>query len=165
MLMSAKVKPVVGLNLTCHCDRSACAGFAEPVLQRWVRVLEDADAQPSVIPVLERAADVTRQLKRVDALVYVGWRDLETQADAYGPEAADENPEVLMIRTVADRQKPFLGVGRGMQVLNAALGGSLRPVLHGSTACQWHVYPHNPRHPLETTPGSMLDRVYRRPAE
>jgi putative glutamine amidotransferase len=50
-------------------------------------------------------------------------------------------------------------------LLNVALGGTLRPVLHGSGPCQRHVYPHNPRHPLETLPGSLLDQVYSQPSE
>ena len=69
------------------------------------------------------------------------------------------------MRTIADRQKPFLGIGRGIQLLNVALGGTLRPVLHGRGPCQRHVYPHNPQHPLETLPGSLLDQVYSQPSE
>jgi len=163
--MCAADKPVVGLNLICHCDRCTCSCSAEPVLQRWARFLEDAGAQPAIILPRQRPADVMRQLDRLDALVYVGWRDLETDTDEYGPEAVEHNPEVLIIRTVAERQKPFLGIGRGMQLLNVALGGSLRPVLHGSGPCQRHVYPHNPRHTLETMPDSLLDRVYQRSSE
>ena len=75
--MSAQGKPVVGLNLICRCDRFAYSCVAEPVLQRWVRFLEDADAIPFVVVPLERSADVTRQLNHVDAFVYVGWRDLD----------------------------------------------------------------------------------------
>ena len=158
--MSDKDKPVVGLNLICGCDCFVCSCSAEPVLQRWVRFLEDADAVPFVVLPLVHAADIRRQLDQVDAFVYVGWRDLDPDPDAHGPEAVDHNPETLLMRTIADRQIPFLGIGRGIQLLNVALGGSLRPVLHGDGPRQRHVYPHNPRHPLETLPGSMLDQVY-----
>jgi gamma-glutamyl-gamma-aminobutyrate hydrolase PuuD len=163
--MSIQDKPVVGLNLVCRCDRFVCSCVAEPVLQRWVRFLEDADVIPFVVVPLERSADVTRQLNHVDAVVYVGWRDLDPAIEAAGPEAADHDPEALLMRTIADRQKPFLGIGRGIQLLNVALGGTLRPVLHGRGPCQRHVYPHNPQHPLETLPGSLLAQVYSQPSE
>jgi gamma-glutamyl-gamma-aminobutyrate hydrolase PuuD len=163
--MSIQDKPVVGLNLICRCDRYVCSCLAEPVLQRWVRYLEHADVIPYVVVPLEGAADMTRQLSHVDAFVYVGWRDLDPEIEAAGPEAVDHDPETRLIRTIADEQKPFLGIGRGIQLLNVALGGTLRPVLHGSGPCQRHVYPHNPRHPLETLPGSLLDQVYSQPSE
>ena len=53
----------------------------------------------------------------------------------------------------------------GVQLLNVALGGTLRPVLHGRGPCQRHVHPHNPQHPLETLPGSLLAQVYSQPSE
>lgn len=162
--MSVQDRPVVGLNLVCRCDRSVCACVAEPVLHRWVSFLEDARAIPFVVVPLERPADVTRQLNHVDAVVYVGWRDLDPAIEAAGPEAVDHDPETRLMRTIADQQKPFLGFGRGIQLLNVALGGTLRPVLHGNGPRQ-HVYPHNPRHPLETLPGSLLDQVYSQSSE
>lgn len=158
--MSANDKPVVGLSPICYCDRLACSCSAGPVWRRWVKYLEAADAVPILMLPRERAPDVVRQLDAVDGVVYVGWRDVEPDHDEYGPEAADRNPEVLMIRMIAERQKPFLGIGRGIQLLNVALGGSLRSVLHGAESCQRHVYPHNPQHPLTTLSGSLIDRVY-----
>jgi gamma-glutamyl-gamma-aminobutyrate hydrolase PuuD len=156
-------KPVVGLNLICRCDRFMCSGFAEPVLQRWVEFLETADAVPLVVPAVEHAAAVMRQLDRVDAFLYTGWRDLDPESDAHGPEAVDHNPETLLMRTIAERQVPFLGFGRGIQLLNVALGGSLHPVLVDDRPGHRHLYPHNPRHTLMTTSGSLLDKVYTDP--
>ena len=43
--------------------------FAEPVLERWVDFLGAADAVPLVVPAVEHAADVMRQLDRVDAFL------------------------------------------------------------------------------------------------
>jgi gamma-glutamyl-gamma-aminobutyrate hydrolase PuuD len=163
--MCANDKPVVGLNLICRCDRFVCSCFGEPVLQRWVKFLEDADAIPFFIAPLERSDDVMRQVNQLDAVVYVGWRDLAPEMEAAGPEAVDHDADVRLLRTIADRQKPFLGIGRGIQLLNVALGGTLRPVLHGRGPCQRHVYPHNPQHPLETLPGSLLDQIYSQPSE
>ncbi|MCU0872935.1 MAG: gamma-glutamyl-gamma-aminobutyrate hydrolase family protein [Pirellulaceae bacterium] len=163
--MSATDKPVVGLNLICRCDHFVCSCFGEPVLQCWVKFLEDADAIPFLLVPLERSDDVMRQVNHLDAVVYVGWRDLDPSIEASGPEAVDHDPEVRLLRMIADRQKPFLGIGRGVQLLNVALGGTLRPVLHGRGPCQRHVHPHNPQHPLETLPGSLLAQVYSQPSE
>jgi len=156
-------KPVIGLNLICRCDRFMCSAFAEPVLERWVDFLEAADAVPLVVPAVEHAADVMRQLVRVDAFLYMGWRDLDPERDTHGPDSVEHNPETLLIRTIAERQMPFLGFGRGIQLLNVAYGGSLRPVLVDDAPCHRHLYPHNPRHTLMTTSGSFLDKVYTDP--
>jgi gamma-glutamyl-gamma-aminobutyrate hydrolase PuuD len=153
-------KPVVGLNSLSPCDRDMWSGFAEPVLQRWVQFLEAAGAIPLVAPALEQAADVLRQLDQVNAFLYMGWRDLDPASDAHGPEAVEHNPETLLMRTIAERQLPLLGIGRGIQLLNVALGGSLRPVLLDDRPGHRHLYPHNPRHTLMTTSGSFLDKVY-----
>jgi gamma-glutamyl-gamma-aminobutyrate hydrolase PuuD len=163
--MPVNDKPVVGLCLICHGDGFAHSCFADVVLPRWVKLLKDAGALPTIGLPLERSADVTRQLDQADAFIYIGWQDLNPDTNEYGPEAAEHNPEVLMIRMIAERQKPFLGIGRGMQLLNVALGGSLRSVLRGNGLGQRHVYPHNPQHPLETAPDSLIDRVYRRSSE
>lgn len=156
-------KPVVGLNLVCSCDRHMGSGFAEPVLRRWVKFLGATDAVPLVVPAAEYAADVMRQLDRVDAFLYMGWRDLELDSDAHGPEAVEHNPETLLMRTIAERQMPLLAFGRGIQLLNVALGGTLRSVLIDDRPGYRHLYPHNPRHTLMTTSGSFLDRAYRDP--
>lgn len=156
-------KSVIGLNLLCNFDGLMCSGFAEPLLHRWVGFLESLDAVPLIVPAVPDAADVMCQLDRLDAFLYMGWRDLAPESDAHGPEAVEHNPETLLMRTIAERRMPFFGFGRGIQLLNVALGGSLRPVLLDTRPCHRHLDPHNPRHSLMTTSGSFLDRVYTDP--
>jgi putative glutamine amidotransferase len=54
---------------------------------------------------------------------------------------------------------PFLGMGTGIQLLNTALGGSLRSVAGGGDETVPHIHPHNPRHPLQTIPGTLLHKL------
>jgi putative glutamine amidotransferase len=82
------------------------------------------------IPVLLPAGD-TQALSAVDALVLTGGADVEPQR--YGQEPQDKTVtrperdafEFALVKAALDRGLPVLGVCRGMQVLNVALGGSL----------------------------------------
>jgi putative glutamine amidotransferase len=82
----------------------------------------------------DRAApdDPDQWLDRIDALVLMGGADVVPAA--YGAEADPrtgevwpdrDNFEVTIARRASDRGKPVLGICRGMQILNVALGGTL----------------------------------------
>ncbi|WP_373300571.1 gamma-glutamyl-gamma-aminobutyrate hydrolase family protein [Amycolatopsis deserti] len=82
------------------------------------------------IPVLLPAGD-TDVLSAVDALILTGGADVEPHR--YGQQPQDKTVtrperdafEFALVRAALDRGMPVLGVCRGMQVLNVALGGSL----------------------------------------
>jgi putative glutamine amidotransferase len=154
------MKLAVGLNLDCLCDGVARAELCDLQLPRWQECVARADAVPVVVPLPRDEADVNRLLDRLHAFVYGACRDLDPRADTHGPDAAETDPEALLIRAIAERRLPFLGIGAGIQLLNVALGGSLRPVSGGVPGQRPHIYPHNPRHALQTTPRSFVARFY-----
>lgn len=72
-------------------------------------------------------------LARVDGLLLVGGADIA--ADRYGaaPHPSAETPqqirdavEIALARRAIDRELPTLGICRGLQIINVALGGTLR---------------------------------------
>ena len=89
-----------------------------------------AGGQPLIVPPLPgAAADV---LRAVDALVVAGGPDIDPRR--YGapphPELGPTRPErdateTLLVRAALDARAPVLGVCRGAQLLNVALGGTL----------------------------------------
>src|SRR4029077_4788542 len=71
-------------------------------------------------------------LDLVDGLILAGGADLDPQT--YGEERAPQTVhtvperddfEVALARRAIEREIPFLGICRGMQVMNVAQGGSL----------------------------------------
>lgn len=71
-------------------------------------------------------------LSRIDGLIITGGKDVD--AALYGQEPHPENDaprrdrdawEIALVRGAIQRDLPLLGICRGMQVLNVALGGTL----------------------------------------
>lgn len=151
-------------------------GYGRPLLA--------AGALPVLLPYFEREPDRVDLIDRVDALVLAGGRDIE--AWRYGrevPHATQGEPqpfldeiELWYAREAVERGVPLLGVCRGCQVINVALGGTLYGDLAefpeggadhpGAKWAEWralvaatldgHDRPAHPIHPVEIKPGSIL---------
>src|SRR5438045_1850891 len=129
-------------------------------LQPYLDALHSAGARATVLRWQEPrdpAADATA----FDALVLCGGDDVD--ARRWGEEnhptvtlvpARRDEYEIAIVRAAVDRGVPLLGVCRGSQVMNVALGGTLEQHVpdvpargpHGGGA----------RHEIEVSPGSLL---------
>lgn len=104
-------------------------------------------AEAGGIPVASDAwSDAELLAERVDAVVFNGGSDLAPSSYGAEPHPATDEPdlprdrfELDLARAAIDRQLPILGVCRGMQVLNVALGGSLFQHLPEITDLQHYV--------------------------
>jgi putative glutamine amidotransferase len=81
-------------------------------------------------PVHADAAD--RVLDRLDGLVITGGKDVDPAAYGQPPHPATDEPgpqrdgwEFALLRGALEQELPVLGICRGAQVLNVALGGTL----------------------------------------
>ena len=81
-------------------------------------------------PVDDRIAD--RVLDGLDGLIITGGKDVDPARYGQEPHPLTDEPrpdrdswEDALLRRAIDRQLPFLGICRGAQVLNVALGGTL----------------------------------------
>jgi putative glutamine amidotransferase len=84
-------------------------------------------------------------LDRVDGLLLAGGADLdpgsygaETHAETRGTWPERDRFEIALARAAIEREMPLLGICRGMQVLNVAMGGTLEQHLPDRVADDLH---------------------------
>jgi putative glutamine amidotransferase len=109
-----------------------------------------------------------RFLDRVDGLLLAGGADLDPATCGAEPHPAigqtwpeRDRFEVALTRAAVDRRLPVLGICRGMQLLNAALGGKLIQDLPEAIGSDRHR--HTPGsfadHEVRLVPGSLASRA------
>lgn len=162
-------KPYVGLNAEYRPARSGRPA-ASYLYAGYYECLLRVGAIPVIIPPIPGEADLGRVLDQLDAVVLVGGPDLDPQRDGfmlhpsvYPMDARRETFDRMLVRLVARRRMPVLGIGVGMQLLNVSQGGNL--FLHipeDVPRAIPHLDPMDPehRHALEVVPGSLMERVY-----
>jgi putative glutamine amidotransferase len=146
------------------------------------RPLLAAGGLPLTLPQLPDA--IAPALDRLDAIVLAPGRDIEPERYGQDPHALLEDTEpqrdefeLALVGAALDRGLPVLGMCRGMQVLNVALGGTLVQDLslvaaeHPSDPgwTQWKRIeiasledappPPHPRHEIAIDPNSQLARA------
>jgi gamma-glutamyl-gamma-aminobutyrate hydrolase PuuD len=129
--MSAPSEPVVGI---CAVREPASWAFwhqlAHLVADTYVGSVQRSGAIAVLLPVdVRRPVEV---LDRVDGLLLIGGADLDPAVYGATRDAATEATyrdrdefEIALLRGALKRGMPVLGICRGMQLINVALGGSL----------------------------------------
>jgi putative glutamine amidotransferase len=123
--------PVIGI---CAVRERARWAFldqtAHLVADTYVQAIQSTGALAVLLPVETRAPE--RLLDRIDGLLLIGGADLDPCSYGEEPESRVEATyrerddfEIALTRGAVERGLPYLGICRGMQVLNVALGGNL----------------------------------------
>lgn len=109
-------------------DRPARFG----INQSYVRALEAAGAAPVLIPLLEDPDRLRAIYGRLDGILFPGGADVDPAAYHEEPignlnlvEPRRDRVEIALARWAVQDDLPTLGICRGQQLLNVALGGSL----------------------------------------
>jgi microsomal dipeptidase-like Zn-dependent dipeptidase/gamma-glutamyl-gamma-aminobutyrate hydrolase PuuD len=117
--------PVIGL--TGNYADATCK-----LLEGYYASIRHFGGTPLIIPPTDDHATLLRTLDAIDGLLLTGGADVNPLFLGEEPVRAlsDINPqrdrfELLLTRLAADRQIPILGICRGIQVMNAAFGGTL----------------------------------------
>jgi putative glutamine amidotransferase len=100
--------------------------------QSYVRALTAAGCAPVLIPLLDDDERLRAIYERLDGIVFAGGVDIAPQEYGEAPigdlnvvEAQRDRTELTLARWAFADDLPTLGICRGQQVLNVALGGSL----------------------------------------
>lgn len=128
------MKPIIGIlsNLTMP-EEEVSSGIEKVfVNSSYVNAVEKSGGVPIIIPVNSNEENIRRQIELVDGIVISGGIDVNpilykeepTKDMGYFHPDIDEF-DLIAINIGLELKKPILGICRGIQVLNVALGGSL----------------------------------------
>jgi putative glutamine amidotransferase len=114
-------------------ERARWAFWDQPahlVADSYVASVQRSDAVAVLLPVDVRAPE--EMLERIDALLLIGGADVDPASYGAPSEPVTESTyperdrfELALLLGALKREMPVLGICRGMQILNAALGGTL----------------------------------------
>jgi putative glutamine amidotransferase len=162
-------KPLIGVNTDFRSAKSDQPGFCY-VAAGYFDAIFQAGGIPVLIPPYDDEADMEQLLDRLDGVLLIGGADLDPRRDGWMlhptvrlQDARREASDRRLVRLVAERRMPLLGIGAGMQLINVSQGGNL--MLHIPDDMP-HALPHldpidpEHRHTLQLTPGTIMDRVY-----
>src|SRR5262245_34811989 len=123
-------RPIIGIPCSAYPDSWFTPANGNAI--SYLRAIEAAGGVPALIHLTRDAEVLDAHYQRCDALLFAGGEDVHPSF--YGaqphPRLGKPNPfqdevELALARRAAKDGKPILGVCRGVQLLNVALGGTL----------------------------------------
>lgn len=162
-------KPLIGINTDYREAKQDAPAFSYVAAGYYDAVMR-AGGLPVLMPPYEDERDLEQVVDRLDGVLMIGGADLDPRRDGWmlHPTVRLQEPrreafDRMLVRLVAERRLPILGIGAGMQLLNVSQGGNL--LLHipeDLPNALPHKDPLDPdhRHTLQLSPGSIMDRVY-----
>lgn len=143
------MRPLIGIP--CHADYAD--GTKRPIYSNnraYVHAVEHAGGVPILIPFLHDFRMFDTLLPRLDGLLLSGGIDIDPALYGETPHPLCEQPdkelddiELKLANWALQEDIPTLGVCRGMQILNVALGGTLYQDIHAQRPHSLH---HSHRH-------------------
>jgi len=163
-------KPLIGLNADYRAAKKDAPAISY-VYAGYYNAVIAAGGIPVMLPPLGSEDDLEAVLDKLHGFVLVGSAgDLDPRLDGFllhtSVRPMDSRRELfdrMLIRQIADRRLPVMGIGSGMQLLNISQGGNL--FLHlpeDMPEAIPHKDPSDPehRHALSVVPGSLMERIY-----
>jgi putative glutamine amidotransferase len=125
------MKPLIGISCGTFYDRAWCPpSFGHR--QTYVDAIVRAGGAPMLIPPLQDEATLRVLYERLDGLLLAGGGDIAPDHYGHPPheklgmiDPLRDSAELPMARWAVADAKPLLGICRGVQVINVALGGTL----------------------------------------
>lgn len=153
-------RPVIGITAN-YSDIDAT------LRDRYYKQIVAAGGIPVIIPPIADAKIITDTLEHVDAVLLTGggdynplWCGEDPVPGLHNINAERDGAELILTRMAYHRQKPMLGICRGIQTLAMALGGHvdqdiIQQIKHSQDADR-----SEPTHSVSVEPGSFLYSIY-----
>lgn len=140
--------------------------------ESYIQAVRQAGGLPVALPRNLAEGDLQSLMARLDGILFTGGSDIDPQRynglphpRVYGIDEQRDTLEIRLVQMAAAQGKPFLGICRGIQVINVALGGTLYTDLADQlgTALKHDQYPDIPRnflaHTVDLASDSRLAQV------
>ena len=128
-------KPLIGItgNIFIDAHDELFPGLHRAYVNNdYIRAVEKAGGTPLILPLIFDSEAIKDQVEAVDGILLSGGYDVHPRF--YGEEPLEklgfilqerDKHEIELIKIAIELNKPILGICRGLQILNVALGGSL----------------------------------------
>ncbi len=169
--MSPDFKPLIGI--TCGLSENRAGSEVCQLGRAYIEAVEYVGGIPVIIPTGIDQVALTELFQRLDGVLLSGGGDIdpahfdgEPHPEIYGINPERDHLEFSLVRFSLEADKPLLAICRGIQVLNAACGGTLYTHIADQKEPQikhdW--YPDHPRdrlsHSVSLVCGSRLEEIY-----
>jgi putative glutamine amidotransferase len=173
MFYNGGMKPLIGITTY---QSTNIHGYPTVVLmQSYIHAVMQAGGVPVLIPSMIAEDGWDAVYSRLDGIIFSGGGDiaLEHSPGDPHPRIADVEPErdsveLKLLQASASDGKPFLGICRGCQVMNVALGGTLYTHIPDQLpGALDHAYPGNMRtvlvHQVKIEEGTRAAEIFGEP--
>jgi putative glutamine amidotransferase len=125
-------RPTIGIVAARYLRPNTTSSYLAGIGERYVYAVEAAGGIPMLIHLTNDAEVLDAHYERCDALLFAGGGDVDPAHFGAAPhpqlgvvEELRDTVELALARRAAADGKPLLGICRGIQLLNVALGGTL----------------------------------------
>ena len=123
--------PVIGITAN-TIPESETRSAQVSLSQTYLDAIQRAGGTPVILPTRLEGEALQSVLSRLDGVLLSGGSDLDptrfngiAHPRVYGIDPFRDEMEIQLVNLAASQGKPFLGICRGIQSVNVALGGSL----------------------------------------
>jgi putative glutamine amidotransferase len=168
------MRPIIGI--TTYDGKSPADLPIAAVQTAYINAILQAGGSPVLLPNQLGRDDWMGLLPHLGGILLTGGGDIDPRhfSAAYHPKVDDVNEardslELALLRFAVEEQKPFLGICRGCQVVNVALGGTLHTHIPDQTQTdiRHDCYPDLPRahiaHPVRVEEDSRISQIFGEP--
>lgn len=160
-------KPIIALTPNFNVDKE------EPYMRpAYLKAIRNAGGIPIILPLDLDETELSQLLETIDGVLFTGGPDIhpfyfgeDTQAHCGNVCLRRDRLELSLLRLAMERNKPILGICRGIQLINIGLGGDIYqdipsqfpedfPVAHTQP-----FYYDIPSHKVDVTSGTLLARI------
>jgi putative glutamine amidotransferase len=167
-------RPVIGITSSQFVDIASHGVFPRhSVSKAYSEAVQRAGGVPIILPFFPELA--ANMLNMIDGLILTGGADIdparfgdtEVHPKTYDILPDRDEAEIRLAQGALDRDLPLLGICRGIQVLNVAMGGTLYQDVPDQFSADIQHRQHEvdipadePAHIVTVASGSLLERTY-----